>query len=40
VEFEGQIEENTVTAMKQAKATGTDKKLEKELMKLVVAATA
>jgi len=40
VEFECQVEENMVTSMEQAKATGTDKKLEKVLMKLVVAATA
>ena len=40
VEFERQVEEDTVAAMKQAKATGTDKKREKELMKLVLAATA
>lgn len=40
VEFERQVEEDTVTAMKQAKATGTDKKREKELMKLVLATTA
>jgi hypothetical protein len=39
-EFERQVEEDTVAAMKQAKATGTDKKREKELMKLVLAATA
>lgn len=40
VEFEHQVEEDTMAAMKQAKATGTDKKREKELMKLVLAATA
>lgn len=39
-EFERQVEEDTVAAMKQAKGTGTDKKREKELMKLVLAATA
>ena len=37
VEFEGQVEEDTVTAMRQAKSTGADKKREKELMKLVLA---
>ena len=40
VEFERQVEEDTASAMKQAKSTGTDKKREKELMKLVLAATA
>ena len=40
VEFERQVEGDTVAAMKQAKSTGTDKKREKELMKLVLAATA
>jgi len=40
VEFERQVEEDTAAAMKQAKSTGTDKKREKELMRLVLAATA
>jgi hypothetical protein len=40
MEFERQVEEDTATAMKQAKSTGTDKKREKELMRLVLAATA
>lgn len=40
VDFERQVEEDTTTVMKQAKSTGTDKKREKELMKLVLAATA
>lgn len=40
VDFKRQVEEDTATVMKQAKSTGTDKKREKELMKLVLAATA
>ena len=39
LEFDQRVEGDTVAAMKQAKATGTDKKREKELMKLVLAAT-
>lgn len=39
-EFERQVEGDTEAAIKQAKAAGIDKKREKELMKLVLAATA
>jgi phage-related protein len=40
VEFEHQVEEDTMAAIKRVNATGTDKKREQELMKLVLAATA
>jgi hypothetical protein len=40
VKFEHQVEEDTMAVMKQAKAAGTDKRREKELMKLMLAATA
>ena len=37
MEYELQVEEDAKTAMKQAKSVGTDKKREKEFMKLALA---